>query len=142
MKNDIRLKRLKRLKRMLDNHDKLFTKTKFNINGWCLTKVNKKGEVCNTAACALGSACLYKPFMKEGLKLDGNNLPTYKRHEEFDAGAKFFGITDSESNYLFSPSAYNSSYLEKPIKNVKPKHVALRVQELIKQYKPKKTKKA
>lgn len=107
-----RLKRLNELAFMLENHDKIFGAevteltarnangvVKFDICQW----TGKHG--CGTAACALGSAALYKPFIKAGLKII-KSVPTFKDNDEWEAGAAFFKITFQESIFLFDPYAY------------------------------------
>lgn len=164
------LKRLKDLKYMLNNHDKLFKpkKIKFNIGSWVNqnpedrnrmklypTKEEAANNVCqcDSSACALGSAALYEPFIKDGLKWEiavknehdeknGWSIKGYYPEEpEFDgfsgtyAGAAFFGISNSESSWLFMPDAYfkaNGDNLSS--KKITPKMVAIRVAHLIKHY--------
>jgi hypothetical protein len=66
---------------------------------------------CDTSACALGWASLDPTFNKEGLTLEwGPNywgepawIPTYAGSTMYDAGARFFGITESEAQQLFDP---------------------------------------
>ena len=119
MKNSTRIERLDNLIYMLDNHDEIFPKLKFNIDSWAKSKegaeITRKVD-CRTAACALGSACFYEPFTKLGLKLsdDGWDEPNYKGEQDFLAGAKLFGITEEESNFLFSPGEFyeNEAYQE------------------------------
>lgn len=139
MENAERLKRLELLNTMLMEHDHIFSKVKFDIDVWNVSGeeninnvyhrvvLKKSGEICGTAACALGSAALYEPFMKMGLRIGYYNAPLYDENSEFDAGAEFFGINGRESEYLFSPSEYDQ-------RKVTPRTVAKRVRELIKQY--------
>lgn len=140
MKNDLRIKRLKQLKYMLENHHKLFKTVKFDIDTWCSIKemddkikdntpANEIPKSCGTAACALGSAALYEPFRKEGLKIHCivNADVIYRGAEGYDAGKKFFGITLNESENIFNPDFYMKS-------KVTPKDVAKKVIGLIAQY--------
>lgn len=140
MNKKIRIKRLKQLKYMLDNHSKLFTNVKFSIGQWCDmekpknfpldTSIKKIPRSCGTAACALGSAALYAPLRKQGLKITAwrYGSVTYRGEEDWDAGAKFFGISMNESHELFNPCRYYNP-------KVSPKHVAERVGYLISKYK-------
>jgi len=84
--------RLKKLIYLLENHDTLFPNTKFNMNFW--GDEITENYTCATAACALGSAALYPPFMKKGLKLRGTDTWTseilYKDFKDRSAGAAFF----------------------------------------------------
>lgn len=180
MRNSLRLQRLTELKYVMDNHDKLFKKVVFDIGSWAYLKDRKserkyvenkykdlncdiaKKVGCGTAACALGSAAMYEPFVKKGLKIksqyDGwasgsewlDFEPSYKGHTGTDAGTAFFGITEKEASYLFMPDAYHEpeNYfgemrfsdalkkgLTKAVRTVKPKHVSERIQKLIDSYK-------
>lgn len=153
MNNATRLKRLKQLKYMMENHSKIFPDSKLNMDTWVEPDDRVK---CGSSACALGSACFYKPFQKQGLKYNGfrslkdvndwNLQPEYKGETDFPAGEKFFGITEDQSHFLFHPERYqdiedeNDFYGElsleklfsiKPVQKIKPKHVAKRVGQLI-----------
>lgn len=142
MNNTIRLKRLKQLKYMLDNHSKLFKDTHFYMGAWIKraapfkTKQLCRYDACGSAACALGSAALYPPFMKAGLKFVRDPMsmyvawPAYKRFRETEAGMEFFGIDLNEAEYLFIPCEYHQD----DTSDIKPKHVAKRVAVLIKKY--------
>lgn len=146
MRNKKRLERLKHLHCMLKNHDKFFNeqecageKVEFNLSVWKAEKGSvfhtRQGikTACGTVACALGSAALYPPFMKEGLgiaKTSYRATPVYNDKTGFDAGAEFFGIDLRESTYLFAPSRYKK---DEP----NSKDVARRVKILIKRYEEK-----
>lgn len=152
MDNKLRIERLTELQGMLTHHDQLFKKVaRFDIRSWFET--GRAFRDCGTAACALGSACLHKPFIKQGLGLttvfhDHHKYPTingkdYER-DGWSVGAEFFGITYGESEYLFDPGHYYPGHYynaddygldEKPVQNVKPEHVAKRVEKLINKYK-------
>lgn len=113
-------KRLERLAQLLENwsvEKKLLVaqnnKVKsFDIHSW----------QCGTAACALGSAAMLPEFNKSGLKIEG--APTFKGHDEYRAGEKFFGITYDQSLFLFNPLCYESLHPT-------PKTVAKRVREIL-----------
>lgn len=85
---------------------------------------------CHTSACALGEACMIPEFKRAGLKLDDTPscttglLPTFKGETGVGAGALFFGISVDQSSYLFMPSWYS-------IQNIKPRHVADRIQRIL-----------
>jgi hypothetical protein len=88
---------------------------------------------CGTAACALGHACRDPYFRRLGLSLDNRPLfvtPMFRfkgdRYRGSRAGAKFFGITDNESQKLFLPSGYAGS------RPVTPKRVAAKIERLVK----------
>lgn len=104
--------RLIMLKDMLLRHDEIFPKLRFDIAAWSRdTKgefgVNEDGS-CGTAACALGSACFYKPFIEQGLVMNALGLPEYQNNLHYNAGAEFFGLTNKQALYLFGPYEYNS----------------------------------
>lgn len=64
---------------------------------------------CGTAACALGSAALYPPFIKQGLCVDestGDGV-RFEEHLDFRAGAEFFGLQD-----WWIPGSYKRGDLE------------------------------
>jgi hypothetical protein len=142
MTNKTRLNRLAELYYMLKNHDKIFAPRHitFDLNDWATMKTVKHGgrPHCQTAACALGSAGFYEPFMKKGLKttkwasIMGES--TYRVSVEtrsgscigFSAGSRFFKITQEESEFLFHPTRY--SYKPKAV------NVAMRVRHLYKYY--------
>lgn len=141
-----RVSRLTKLLYMLLNHKKLFVEKgiKFDLNYWqehldqdyvepTVSKVKGKTVVCNTAACALGSAAMYTPFTKLGLGIRGY-APAYSGYNDFAAGAVFFGITEEESHFLFGPFKYtNQSEQGKFLKSWHDRYVT----PLIKKYQPK-----
>jgi len=139
MRKTARIRRLKELSYMLKNHDKLFKEVAFSISCWHTrqegvgcgvlfgrNKDKQKSYSCGTAACALGSAALHKPFIKAGLSFDICNSPSYKGERDFYAGSCFFGIGYDASINLFA----NSSYKNPPTAA----KVARRVDSLIKKY--------
>jgi len=100
--------RLKKLIYLLENHDELLPKTKFRMSNWACGQNEK--HTCATTACALGSAAVYPPFMRAGLKLVGqtadDSCVAYKQDQGYTAGAAFLSISFSESHKLFSPDEY------------------------------------
>lgn len=126
MNNKVRLNRLTKLHYILDNHKEVFPEVKFDISTW------SEPYECGTAACALGSACCYKPFKKSGLYLDPsffNDVPRYKHYTELNAGQEFFGLSCYEAEWLFMPRNYDIVDTK-----VTAKMVARRVLFLIKHY--------
>lgn len=131
--------RLKMLHKMLVNHHKIFKEVMFDQ---CTFGKKLSGKVarnactghwCKTAACALGSAALYKPFKKMGLKVNrASDSVIFGNRENYAAGEKFFNITERQSEYLFG-THYNME-----TSDVTPFDVADRVEELIKKYSKKK----
>jgi hypothetical protein len=164
MNNKLRLKRLKQLKYMMENHKKIFPESIFDIDAW----IKPAKSRCGTAACALGSACFYPPFQKQGLSIDG-----YKKlsdvgkaakkigedafdfspgfdgndYDGYETGANFFGIEIDESYFLFKPDHYKNcgddgskTFLHrffgiKQVEKVTPAMVAQRTGMIIERYK-------
>jgi hypothetical protein len=74
-------------------------------------KLDMYSWVCETAACALGTAALHPPFMAMGLRLEkfsGRDVltPTYNNLQGCDAGMAFFNLSESQAFFLFLPSSY------------------------------------
>ena len=160
MPNSLRLKRLRELAYIMDNHCRLFKNVKFNIGTWCSIVgggdyekdfFKKNGHTCGTAACALGSAGLWSKFRKAGLRTNkmDNNIELFDRKgnvedEGFAAGGRFFGLNHDEAHYLFNPNQYTSGkrqqnpvtkkFRHDPLHVVRPASVAARVRNLIRQY--------
>lgn len=115
-------RRLEMLVEMLENHEKHFPNLEFNMGVWH----------CGSAACALGSAACYPPFVKEGLYLYEAEsfyaVPVIQEYEDLyvahAAGAYFFGIPAEKSRYFF----YEGRYLGHP---VTPGMVAERIKEFL-----------
>lgn len=141
MNKRTRLKRLKMLSNMLKKHDKLFKTVAFDMNAWEISKKAIESryqsyedivitDKCKSAACAAGSACLYPPFKKMGLRLKGSiyeeRHPSYKGYTGWSAVGEFFGICEFEAKRVFD----SYSYAHKP----KPKTVAKRVDSLVRTY--------
>lgn len=131
MDNRTRLARLKKFKYMLENHDKIFgkessrkKKIRFDMRHWY-----REQHSCGTIACALGSAALYPPFIKAGLKIRKLKLEMgggwagnvmYKGYQGDWAGAKFFGISQDEAEDLF----YGSTHRRKTVAKLVGKLIA------------------
>lgn len=143
MDNRTRLRRLKMLKDMLLKHDEYFPEAKFDITVWVGEDGVQKLD-CGTAACALGSACFYKPFNKLGLRMHERGWPVYMDedgdiHDSLEAAVHFFGIRYFETKWLFMPRNYVNKkgeyYSLKTInKYVTPEVVAKRVDILMESY--------
>lgn len=135
--NKIRIERLETLYHILKNHKSIFKEKEFDMNQWS----------CDTAACALGSAASYPPFIKKGLRISleedwlGREVAfvIFNGSDGYNAGAEFFKIEHDETRWLFSPNEYiNTSgepYAAGFIKKyVTPDVVAKRVRALIDYY--------
>lgn len=145
-----RLRRLRMLSFMLENHKKIFnSNVHFDMTTWA-----KESFDCKTAACALGSACMHKPFIKEGLKMSDRIdpftlglgikanilVPVFDGFDGFEAGEKFFNISEKECEWVFDPCLYGPSraaFLPFPVCEIS---VKKRVDFLIKHYQKHKTK--
>lgn len=77
-----------------------------------------KLENCKTQACACGHACDILSFKRAGLYLESDYHDYFGvkvfslRYEDlynFEAAAKFFGITENESEFLFNPDKYDEN---------------------------------
>jgi len=144
MRKDTRINRLKKLKYMLDNHDKIFPKAGFDMGTWAHSEGTCPPATlsCGTAACALGSAAFYPPLKKAGLKMGGDSrflCPKYGLLSGFGAGKAFFGISWVESGWLFNPDRYTTATgprykINSLSRYITPKVVAKRVAALIKAY--------
>lgn len=151
----IHKERLRELHKMLKNHEKLFKGVVFDLTSWANEKdglqdedfakaeKTKKYIDCASSACALGSAGLHKPFIAQGLVTTMHGYDDasvcYDQETSFEAGAKFFGLTLTESKWLFDPNAYRFNpqvpFNEpKAKKFITHKAVATRVLHLIKHY--------
>jgi len=121
------IKRLKMLRHMLRWHWLYFPRVKFNIETWNSTQTCYVGDkgFCKSAGCALGSAALWKPFNKQGLKLNDIRLPQYQGESDYHAGMYFFDISYPQSTYLFDPQKYS-----KPVYR---RDVIVRINKLLKQ---------
>lgn len=96
----------------------------FDIDNW------KEHNSCGTVACALGWAGSDPQFKAEGLQLARPIFtPHFQGFTGYAAGAEFFGITREQSEYLFNPDEYESTYSE--VEKVTPADVIARIEELL-----------
>lgn len=94
----------------------------FDINNW------KEEKSCGTVACALGWAGSDPRFKAEGFMLLPGMYyrPEFMGFTSYGAGAKFFGISRAESEWLFNPEEYEDDH-----DDVTPADVILRINELL-----------
>lgn len=150
------IERLTKLAELLDT----VPPERFNMDYWGLASAYsnlKELNVaeCGTSACALGWACSIPEFQAAGLHLHRNGTsirydhfePRFKTRSEaypaleaiyegFKAGAKFFGITLEQSEWLFLPREYEPPGFdqdEDPPIVITPADVAARIRTLIAQ---------
>lgn len=142
MDSAMRLERLYKLREMLMSvrRNRVLVlngkKTYFHMNIFVSTRedtdIEDIPEFCSTASCALGSASLLPWFRRRGLVPEIEQYSVrFKYYYDFEAGAKFFGITEDESYYLFDPHDYYN--VDMPHK-ITPSMVRKRVDRLIKEY--------
>lgn len=143
-------KRLERLIKVLQEVRR--ERKPFTIDSWSImvsrfdhSIVNRRGNSCGTACCALGYATLDPSFRRQGLSLktaDGKPVtsrniakveekgaitePVFNGYWGLSAGAAFFDISDNEAAYLFMPHTYYN--LDRP---VRPSDVIKRVRKLL-----------
>ena len=89
---------------------------------------------CGTVGCAVGHACEIPSFRRAGLRMtvlnDDGATPEFGGELGFRAAALFFGISDCDSCFLFSPS---SSRLGD---GATPKRVAEHIREFVRNNPP------
>lgn len=115
-------RRLEMLVEMLENHEKHFPNLEFNMGVWH----------CGSAACALGSAACYPPFVEEGLYIyeaeSFEAVPAIQGYEDLyvahHAAAYFFDISAEKSRDFF----YEGRYSER---SVTPGMVAERIRKFL-----------
>lgn len=121
------MNKLETLHDMLVNHNKYFKDVDFNMGVFIVKRS------CGTAACALGSAAIYPPFMEQGLTATLGGFVgdvEYEEWEDFTAGQMFFNITYREAEWLFDPKLYLDQYGDE-FEDITPEIVATRVGALI-----------
>ena len=92
-------------------------KAKFDLSEWAQGEVseNTSPNECGTVCCAVGFAMQHKPFNDQGLgvvytfdcDMDANvSSPKYLADSNWNAVAKFFGLTNLQAKYCFCDSYY------------------------------------
>lgn len=98
---------------------------------FCRGKVNPTGaNRCGTAACAMGETPFVPLLAKAGVRISrGDGVLTLRgEYRSYDTLAqKLFGITEAESDDLFSPAGY--------VVPPTPGDVAAKIRALVAQYK-------
>lgn len=133
----LKLAKLLRSKEVKDHFDM----TIWGNHKFCETVAQGKENPCTASACAFGWACSIPEFRQAGLKMQLGmyihpNICFRGKLDE-EAAALFFGITYSKAIHLFMPSSYKDSDDLEPIT---PLEVAERIEEMVKEYKPRKAK--
>lgn len=154
--------RLRILADMLENHDKYFPTTKLWMPGWGNVKANENCDYlpselqkrvgrrvvkCTSAACAFGSACLFPPFNRRGLRAQPKALTSWNSiepeyvdgkgtsHLNWVAATEFFGLSSQEAFYLFDGGSYYYTADGEPLidreSDITADMVAKRVYELL-----------
>ena len=90
---------------------------RFSLQNWGETETQRRGflwlrrHTCNTAACAVGLACVSGVFAEDGLSYDeGNNgalTPMFDGIEGWSAVKTFFGLDQSQAVRLFAEHSYD-----------------------------------
>lgn len=112
--------RLEHLAVMLDNYRVDPEVPRFDLGSWGEFEEKRGGFLwlrkhpCDTAACAVGLACLSHTFRSEGLsfKRVGKILqisPTFAGISGWDAVKLFFDLTEKQATRLFTEEAYRVS---------------------------------
>jgi hypothetical protein len=107
----------------------------FNMNGWW-RETNINESECGFAACAAGWAAMDPVFNELGLGLDPTGLPSKGVRYEiggnlfrgFSATSEFFGLTSSESMYIFDPCSYSKQG------KITPQRVINHIKEVMKEW--------
>lgn len=89
---------------------------RFDLNHWW----------CGTAACAMGFATEYQPFIDKGLHLC-SGYPFFEKCSGLSAAEKLFDIDYRTAKYLFHPESYDLEDASNPQK------VIDRITELLEQ---------
>ena len=117
MKKELKIKRLKQLKKMLENHKEIFPDVDFDM----MTYFDKRGD--RFTCCTLTCISAYPPFIEQGWRFNPSMaLPTYNGVAGLEAAIEFFGVNISAACEFSHPQyGYDT-----------PKDVAKRVGQLIK----------
>lgn len=99
---------------------------------------------CGSACCALGWAAVDPLLSSQGLYLKkavgfGHDVIRFKESKNYEAGARFFDITERQSKYLFDPESfmYDSLILDNDGNTlydsdlITPQHVITRIDEIL-----------
>lgn len=150
---------VKRLQKLAD-FLRIVPREVFNIRGWLYADINEdisshlhnpeRASECGFAACAMGWATQIPSFRRAGLLIAGRT-PVFKDELGFDAAEKFFDIDAYTSRYLFHGPSYglmsfgssargNSGVSSSIVKDVTPKMVARRIEQVIAKYEKEKKK--
>jgi hypothetical protein len=108
--------RLNRLATLLDAYRDSNT-PRFDLQSWGKSETRRGGflwlrqQPCNTAACAVGHACVSGVFAEDGLSYDkdknGGLTPMFDGVEGWDAVKAFFGLNQVQVVGLFAEHSYD-----------------------------------
>lgn len=128
------VERLERLAKLLDQQTDSCP-VKFDLATWGQAKKVEE-NICGTAACAVGLACLSEDFQAEGLKpiFAGKGIiPSFGENWHWDAVTSFFDINGRTASRLFHENSYGGH-----LSGASGAHqVAARIREEIKKHKEK-----
>lgn len=108
---------LRKLASLLEDMPKTGKKLALPVKKFDMEYWYENSAGCGSTACAFGVAALHPYFRSKGLKTSDETSiengvmcystdPVYKGEHYFAAAAKFFELTDTEAQYLFSSDAY------------------------------------
>lgn len=121
-------RRMEMLEHMLLNfNEALPDLVDLDINDWTAK------HPCGTVACIGGAACMYPPFMEEGLRLDARGYPSLASLGgtllAYRALQAFFDLDYDDTHHLFDPQSWFTD--EGDLPHVTPAMAATRVREII-----------
>jgi hypothetical protein len=120
-----------------------FDATRWKSSNSCFLLLDEK-VTCGSAACALGSAAIHKPFIEQGLIMNSHyDQVQFGSDFGFEAGAEFFDLTIEQAKWLFFPLLYSTEFIpeihsvhwwvgeEDSIPIITPEMVADRVKQIL-----------
>lgn len=112
----VQIARLERQAQLLDRYLDNPGPLAFDLYHWNEIKSKRGGFLwlkvnhCQTAACAVGLACLSGEFATEGLSFftdpDGTITPTFMEKKNWEAIESFFGLSPDQAERLFKSTSY------------------------------------
>lgn len=113
-----------RLQHLVEILQRITDESTFDMRAWS----------CESAACAVGHACMDPLFNQEGLyfaiDISGDApryFPRYGRLSVFPAVREFFGLSIEDAHHLFHSLSYNLG----GGREVRPKHVIARIEDVM-----------
>src|SRR6185436_15394119 len=120
--------RLEQLAVMLDEYHEAPNRPRFDLKTWGEFEERRGGFLwlqkhpCDTAACAVGLACISRAFQAEGLSFERTKeiglQPLFAGRGGWEAVHLFFDLTPKQADRLFRTGAYRISIGETAAKAV------------------------